>query len=168
MDEAKSLLNAYYEALYERLQAGRELLAARIEKLLREEIAERHFGRFEDEKFAAYLEACLAFVEERLETYNPIGIQYTFDLSRRKEAAKLELQLDWYDSSAEFRALVEAAQAKTEQPESLQRLTELAEELVGELGAFPDRSIIAAYEASPALGSLPDYIVARAIEEIIR
>jgi len=168
MDETKSLLNAYYEALYERLRANRELLAARIEELLREESAKRRFGGFDDDKFTAYLEACLAFVEERLETYNPIGIQYTFDLSRRKEAARLELQLDWYDSREEFRALVEAAQARTQQPDSLQRLTELAEELIGELGAFPDRSIIDTYEARPALGSLPDYIVALAIEEIIR
>jgi hypothetical protein len=37
----------------------------------------------------------------------------------------------------------------------------------GVVGAFPDKSIISAYEADPALGKLPDYVVARAIEEII-
>jgi hypothetical protein len=168
MDRTKLLLNAYYEALHERLQANHNLLAERIEKLLRDEIAERQLARFDSSKFTAYLEACLAFVEERLETYNPIGIQYTFDPSRRKEAAKLEFQLDWYDSRAEFRTLVEAAQAKSRQPDSEQRLTELVEELIRERGAFPDASIISTYETDPALGRLPDYIVARAIEEIIR
>jgi len=37
----------------------------------------------------------------------------------------------------------------------------------GDVGAFPDKSIILAYEADPALGKLPDYVVARSIEEII-
>jgi hypothetical protein len=168
MDRTKLLLNAYYEALHERLQANRNLLAERIEKLLRDEIEKRQLARFDSDKFTAYLEACMAFIDERLETYNPIGIQYTFAPSRRKEAAKLEFQLDWYDSRAEFQALVEAARHKSRQPDSEQRLTELAEQLIGEVGAFPDRSIISTYEAGPALGRLPDYIVARAIEEIIR
>ncbi|MHC4625006.1 MAG: hypothetical protein ACYS4W_14010, partial [Planctomycetota bacterium] len=83
-------------------------------------------------------------------------------------AAKLQFQLDWYDSQAEFHTLVEVARDKSRQPDSEQRLTELAKELMGELGAFPDASIISGYEAGPALGKLPDYIVARAIEEIIR
>jgi hypothetical protein len=168
MDETRLLLNAYYETLYERLEANREILAQRMEKLLREEIINRQLGKFDEEKIAAYLEACLAFVDERLESYNPIGTQYTYDASRRKEAAKLELQLDWYDSRAEFRSLVEIAQAKSQQPMSEERLAQLADELMREVGAFPDRSIISTYEAGPALGKLPDYIVARAIEELIR
>ena len=44
----------------------------------------------------------------------------------------------------------------------------LAEELIGKVGAFPDKSIIAGYEAKPALQKLPDYIVAGAIEQLIR
>jgi len=43
----------------------------------------------------------------------------------------------------------------------------LAAELITQVGAFPDKSIIAGYEAKPGLRKLPDYIVARAIEEII-
>ncbi|MHC4346651.1 MAG: hypothetical protein ACYSUP_18440 [Planctomycetota bacterium] len=159
MDQTKLLLNAYYEALHERLQANKAALAERMELLLSDEIAKRQLGKFDDKKFT---------VDERLETYNPIGIQYTFDPSRRKEAAKLELQLDWYDSRAEFRNLVETAQAKSQQLISEERLSEVADELICEVGAFPDRSIISTYEAGPALGKLPDYIVARAIEEIIR
>jgi hypothetical protein len=109
----------------------------------------------------------VAFVDERIETYNPIGIQYLFDRSRAKEAFELELQLDWYDSRAEFEALVEAARSKAQTDVTEDRLRPLAEELIKDVGAFPDKSIIAAYEAKPGLRKLPDYVVARAIEEII-
>jgi actin-related protein len=187
MDQTKLLLNAYYEALYLRLEANKALLAGKIEHLLKQEIAKRSFAdpatarpsaktSFDDDKFAAYRDACLAFVDERIETYNPIGIQYTFDRLRAKEVLELELQLNWYDSRAEFQALVQAArdavlreaknQAEAEMTQ--ERLKELADELIGEVGAFPDKSIISAYEAEPALNKLPDYIVGLAIEEILR
>jgi len=87
---------------------------------------------------------------------------------RSAEAFELELQLDWYDSRAEFDALLEAARQKTRAEVGEQQLRTLANELVRERGAFPDRSIISAYEAEPALQKLPDYILARAIEETIR
>jgi DNA-binding Lrp family transcriptional regulator len=168
MNETNLLLKAYYEALYEHLEANRELLATRIEKLLKEEIVKREFGSFDEEKYTAYRDACLAFVDERLETYNPIGIQYTFDRIRAKEAVELELQLNWYDSRAEYEALVEAAHAKAEVETTEERMRGLTEELIKEVGAFPDGSIISAYEAEPALGKLPDYVVARAIEETVK
>ncbi len=168
MNEANLLLKAYYEALYEHLEANKELLATKIEKLLKEEIVKRGFGDFDEEKYTAYRDACMAFVDERLETYNPIGIQYTFDRIRAKEAVELELQLNWYDSQAEFEALAEAVHAKAEIEMTEERMRQLAEELIKEVGAFPDESIISAYEAASALGKLPDYIVARAIEETVR
>ena len=167
MSETSLLLKAYYEALYERLETGKELLAARIEKLLAEEIAERGFEDFDETKYAAYKDACLAFVDERIETYNPFGIQYAFDRTRAREAFELELQLDWYDSRAEFEALVQASRGKAEAGVTEEGLRPLAEKLIKELGAFPDKSIISAYEAEPGLRKLPDYIVARTIEEII-
>ena len=167
MNETKLLLKAYYEALYERLEAKKGLLAARIDELLAEEIAERGFEEIDEAKYAAYRDACLAFIDERIETYNPIGIQYTFEHTRAKEAFELELQLNWYDSRAEFEALVEAARSKAEAGLTEERLRPLAEELIEQVGAFPDNSIISAYEAQPGLRKLPDYIVARVIEEII-
>jgi hypothetical protein len=167
MSETNLLLKAYYEALYERLVAGKELLAARIEELLAREITERGFELFDEDKYAAYKDACLAFIDERIETYNPFGIQYTFDRTRAKEAFELELQLDWYDSRAEFEALAEAARRKAQAGLTEERLRPMAEDLIKEAGAFPDKSIISGYEAEPALRKLPDYIVARAIEEII-
>ncbi len=167
MSETKLLLNAYYEALHEKLEADKELLTDKIEKLLSEEFAKRDFGSIGREKFDAYRDACLAFVDERIEMYNPIGIQYTFDSTRRKQAFELELQLNFYDSRAEFEALIQAAQSKLQTDIGKQGLIELAEELIKDVGAFPDKSIISAYQTEPALGKLPDYIVARAIEEII-
>jgi hypothetical protein len=167
MNETNLLLKAYYEALYEHLEANKELLATGIEKLLKEEIVKHGFGDFDEEKYTAYRDACLAFVDERMETYNPIGIQYTFDRIRAQEAVELELQLNWYDSRAEFEALAEAVRAKAEAGMTEERMRRLADELIKEVGAFPDRSIISAYEAEPALGKLPDYVVARAIEETL-
>jgi hypothetical protein len=168
MTDTSLLLRAYYEALYELLQANKEFLEKRVEELLVEEVTERCFEDFDDDKYSAYAEACIAFIDERIETYNPFGIQYTFDQTRRKEAFELELQLDWYDSRAEFENLVMAARKKTQAGEIGERLKPLAEELIEELGAFPDKTIISAYEAAPGLRKLPDYIVARTIEEIIK
>ena len=167
MSETNLLLKAYYEALYERLQANKEHLAARIETLLAEEIAERGFENFDEDKYAAYKDACLAFVDERIELYDPFGIQYTFDRTRAKEAFELELQLNWYDSRAEFETLIEAARDKAKTGVTEERLQLLADELIRELGAFPDKSIISSYEAEPGLRKLPDYVVARTIEEIV-
>ncbi|MFQ6035543.1 MAG: hypothetical protein ACE5NM_06810 [Sedimentisphaerales bacterium] len=168
MNEIKLLLNAYYETLHEYLQAKKDVLATKIEELLAKEIADRGFGNLDKDKFTAYRDTCLAFVDERIETYNPIGIQYTFDRIRTREVVELELQLNWYDSQAEFETLVEAARSKAETGLIEQSLQVFADELIKQVGAFPDTSIISAYEAEPALGKLPDYIVARAIEEIIR
>jgi len=167
MTQTGLLLKAYYEALCELLETKKDLLTAAIEKLLPGELESRGFGRFDPDKYQAYLDACQAFVAERLEMYNPIGIQYTFDRATAQQAFELELQLNWYDSRAEFEALAEAAHAKAQPEMTDKSLRQLADELISEMGAFPDRSIISAYEAKPALQKLPDYVVARAIEEII-
>ena len=167
MSETKLLLNAYYEALHDKLVADRQLLAERIERLLNTEFENRDFGSINQEKYNAYRDACLAFIDERIEMYNPIGIQYTFDSTGRRQAFELELQLNFYDSRAEFEALVEAVKSKTQPDMDEQELRELAGELINDVGAFPDKSIISTYEAGPALSKLPDYITARAIEEIV-
>lgn len=168
MNETNLLLKAYYEALYERLEAGKDALCAKVRKLLRQEITKRWPAEFNEEKYIAYRDACLAFVDERIEYYNPIGLQYLFDRRRAKEAFELELQLNWYDSRAEFEDLVEAARQKAEKGLTEETLRPLAEELIAEVGAFPEKSIISGYEAQPTLGKLPDYVVTQAIKEIIR
>jgi hypothetical protein len=131
------------------------------------EAAKQGFRDMDSSRRAAYREACIAFIDERLESYNPIGIQYTFDRVSSREAAELELQLNWYDSRPEFAALVAVARSLAAEAVSDEVLPDLADELIRRAGAFPDRSILAAYAEEPALQKLPDYLVARVIEEIV-
>jgi len=168
MSDVDLLLKAYYEALYERLEAKMALLEKRIGELLTEEISNRRIEDFDGDKYTAYRDACIAFVAERMESYNPVGIQYLYDRARAWDAFELELQLNWYDSRAEFEDLVEIAHTKAETEMTEQKIRLLAVEMIKEVGAFPDKSIISAYQAKPALLKMPDYIVARAIEEIIK
>jgi len=167
MSPTRVVLQAYYERLYERLETGRARLVARINMLLPAEIERRGFGPMGSEKVQAYREACHAFVDERLETYNPIGIQYTFDRRSSPQAAELEFQFNWYNSRAEFEALVTAAQSLAGEDVADEMLGDLAAELIRQVGAFPDQSIIAGYAEQPTLQKLPDFIVACAIEQVI-
>jgi hypothetical protein len=120
------------------------------------------------EKLSTLKEVSFALLEERIELYNPIGFQYTFDRLRSEQARQLELQLDWYDSKQEFEKLVSIVRAKAQENMTAQELQKLTNELIEQCGAFPDKSIINAYRLSPALNKVPDYIVSQAIEEILR
>lgn len=168
MNDATILLKAYYELLYEKLAGCRDRLIGDVEKVLSREISDRGFTNFDSAKYAAYRDACIAFIDERLESYNPTGIQYIFDNIRNKWAYELEMQLDWYDSRDEFSKLLGAIRKKAESEISDVRMRELAEEIIKEFGAFPDGSIIATYENKPELCRLPDYAVALTIEKIVR
>jgi hypothetical protein len=167
MSSAKLLLKAYYERLYERMVAERVQLEARIDQLLPDEVHLRCLGPLNPDGIQAYRDACLAFVTERLETYNPIGVQYTFSRTTTELAVELEFQINWYNSREEFEELVAAARGLAGDEVRDDMLPELADDLIREVGAFPDRSIIAAYIAEPTLPKLPDYILACAIEQII-
>lgn len=168
MNSVRVLLRAYYERLHDRMEAKRTPLVAHIEALLPAEIARQGFGPLRPDQIQAYREACLAFVDERLETYNPIGIQYTFDRTASRRAVELEFQLDWYNSRCEFEELVGMARALVgEEGISDESLPDRADELVRQAGAFPDRSIIVGYNDKPALQKLPDFLVASAIEQVI-
>ncbi len=168
MKNSELLLNAYYEALYERLESNKNQLVAKVDQLLRQEISKQSFQGLNEEKYDAYRDACLAFIDERIEFYNPVGFQYTFDRIRSAELYDLELQLNWYGSRTEFETLLDAVRSRAMVQATDERLRELAEELIKQFGAFPDRSIIIAYETEPALDKLPDYIVSLAIEEMVR
>lgn len=168
MSDTNILLRCYYETLHELLEEKKDILAGRIKDVLAREVETAGFADFDSEKFEAYWQASLAFIEERIETYNPIGIQYTYSPERRSEAFKLEMQLDWYDSRKEFRDLVESARIKASMMDSDADYQKKAKELVRQVGAFPNKSIITGYRAKPALNKLPDYIVALIIEENIK
>ena len=167
MNPAHLLLKAYYERLHERMQEGRELLVSRVDELLAAEVTRQGFGDMDSRRLDAYREACIAFIDERLESYNPIGIQYTFDRVSSREAAELEFQLNWFDSRPEFADLVASARSLAGSDVPDEMFHDLADDLIRRVGAYPDRSILEAYTAEPALQKLPDYIVACAIEETI-
>ena len=166
MSDTKLLLTAYWETLHDRLAANNDKLKSALDKIVAAQLKELTPPDFDADKFDAYCEAAHAFLAERIEMYNPLGIQYTFDRTSRSMAGKLELQLNWYDSTAEFEDLTKAA-AELAAGISDARLNELADELVRRCGAFPDKSIIAAYEQKPALQKLPDYALAKAIETLV-
>jgi hypothetical protein len=168
MDEAKVLLRAYFEALYERLEDGREDFVAEIESVLNDVIKDLVGDSLTPDKYDAYRHTCLAFLEERIDMYNPVGTAFLFDRPRSKRAFELELQLNWYDSTAEFEVLSQAVIAMAVGRLSDEELADGAAALIEQCGAFPDRSIIAGYESSPELRKLPDYVVARAIEQGLR
>jgi hypothetical protein len=167
MDPKTLLLNAYYEQLFELIEENRLCILAHIDELLAEEVPKISLN-LDREKISTLKEVSVAILEERVELYNPIGFQYTFDRLRSEQARQLELQLDWYDSKQEFEKLIAIVRAKAQENMTPQQLQELAYELIERCGAFPDKSIIDAYRLSPALNKVPDYIVSLAIEEVLR
>jgi hypothetical protein len=167
MDNVALLIKVYYEALYELLENNRHLLVRSVDDLLRQELAARCSVPFDDDKISAYLEAAVAFIDERIELYNPFGLQYLYDRGDAQAAAEMELKLNWYDSSDEFSELIEAARQIVNDMDVQQDFQKGASQLIKQQGAFPDQSIISAYQAAPALNKLPDYVVACAIEKII-
>jgi hypothetical protein len=167
MNTTALLLNAYYEALHDLLVENKARLIETAGSLLCKELKNHSFGSFNRNKYDAYLDACIAFIAERIEMYNPIGIQYTVDRIPSGLAQELELQLNFYDSRSEFQKLKDAAAELTRQGFSDDQLPQLAARLIAEYGAFPDKSIISAYQAKPTLNKLPDYITALSIENTI-
>ena len=167
MSQTNILLRCYYEVLHDLIVERKNELINQIRKTLNEAVKTSGFQKLTRDAYDAYWEACLAFIEERIETYNPIGVQYTYSRERREEAFHLEMQLDWYDSRDEYKKLIEAAYKKAEFMTSDEIMEEKAKELIREAGAFPNKSIITGYTAKPALNKLPDYVVAMIIEECI-
>jgi len=167
MNPATLLLNAYYERLYELLQANMPAILADLEKRLAEELSQLP-DDIDDEKFTTLKDVSLALLEERIELYNPIGFQYTFDRLRSRQARQLELQLDWFDSRREFEDLIKAVQTRAQEDMNAEQITQFTEELIKECGVFPDNTIIETYRRAPALNRLPDYIVSSAIEKLMQ
>lgn len=168
MTKTQLLLSAYYEALHDFLYQNRRRVKQIIESALNEEVKQRNFAAFDKQKFNAYRDAAIAFLDERIEAYNPIGLQYTFDKRTRYHTARLEEHITFYDSRNEFSALIDTAKNLALRHSTDDDLPKLASLLIEERGAFPNQSIIAAYEKRPALNKLPDYILAKAIEDSIK
>jgi len=168
MTKTQLLLRAYYEALHDFLYQNRRRVKQIIESALNEEVKHRNFAAFDKQQFNAYRDAAIAFLDERIEAYNPIGLQYTFDKRTRHHAAELEQNITFYDSRDEFTALTDDVKNLARRYLTDDDLPKLASLLIKKRGAFPDKSIIAAYEKRPAMNKLPDYILAKAIELSIK
>lgn len=172
MNPTRIVLNAYFEKLCDLLEMAKPRTHERLKDLLNNEINENNYNITEPEKFIAYLEAAAAFYDERLESYNPIGIQWTMPTPTIDEAFQIESILDWYDSRPEFDALCRTARrmAKRLEPDSNDSdrlLQKLAHELINQCGAYPNKTIIQTYQNQPQQNHLPDYIVSSLIEQII-
>jgi hypothetical protein len=169
MSRSKLLLNAYFEALYNILLGRKSSVISAIDRFLPLEFEKLEAADGNDEKLAAYRDACLAFVDERIEMYNPIGLQYTFDNLPAADqfAQKLELQLNWFDSTNEFNCLLEEISEIETAGFDEGKLPLLANQLIRKFGAFPDKSIIESYNRLPAIQKLPDFLVAQSIEKVI-
>jgi len=168
VNEVKLLLNLYYETLYERLLERKGDCLSRMEQVLSAQIRESGFREITPDKAGAYREACAAFLDERLEMYNPTGVQYTFEPTSRKEAFELEKQLDWYDSEAEFERLCQAVRQKARPGMTQPERQAAVAEVIRQCGAYPDQSILAGYTASPTCQKLPDYVLATVLEEMLK
>jgi len=164
-------MNAYIETLYERLSVAKDGCIQQMGPLLQSEIVAQQFDIHRPDKFDAYLEACVAFLDERLESYNPIGLQWIFPQTMVEEAFEMEAIVDWYDSRDEFDRLCHQIktklQAYSDEACSEEAVKQLADELIAEHGAYPNHSIIEAYRRRPQKNYLPDLVVATVIEAVL-
>ena len=83
MTSASLVLKVYYERLYELMEARRPEMLSRVDELLSAEVARQRFGDMGADKLAAYREACVAFIDERLESWNSSLTGTTADPSSR-------------------------------------------------------------------------------------
>ena len=161
-----------WDAYYVRLRLIISSARAGIEKSIREEIRDEFLSRWpesRDEVIDAYADAAVSFIEERLYAYGLSSIDRFLMAASRGvspgDLASLEISIDWYECSPEK----EEIDARIEKGLNLMRAAdEIVEGLLREFGAFPDRTIIKAYDKAPAKNHLPDYALALALERFIR
>ena len=85
MNETRVLLQAYYETLYNWLEARKPLITDEIDRLLAEEIERQGYEGFEEEKYAAYKEA-----QRRCYIFNQLDSEYPVEwLCRRVKQVSL-------------------------------------------------------------------------------
>ena len=117
----------------------------------------------------AYSDAAASFIDERLYSYGLDHIDRFLRAASRgvssKDAASLEISLDWYDCRKEKKEIDRFIESGL----NLMRPGgDIVESLLDDFGAFPDRTIIESYERAPAKNHLPDYALALSLERVIR
>ena len=167
MNSAKILIEAYFEKLHQILSTNKSALQARVDKIIQLEVRSKGFDLSDREKLCSYQQTSYAFIEERIEMYNPIGIQRAYPPHQRKAAAEFEFEIDWYNSRAEFQQLLETASEITKPDMNDAEIKKAVSRLIQLFPAYPDGSIITGYKDRPDLLHLPDYAVSKAIEELL-
>lgn len=167
MNHVRLLIKVYKEMLHELLNTYIDLFQASLPTLLRDEISKLG-KKLDSNQYLTIKDECTKFFHVRLESYDPSGYQHTLNDLKSPDYYQLRRQSDWYNDQVEFDHFVDAINDKVKEEMSEEETRQAADELLREVGAFPDNSIISGYESEPKLNRLPDYVVARIIEEMIR
>jgi len=163
----KDIWDLYFARLLDRLQRER----ARTETLILEQVQEEISSRYPhlNEKAEAYQHAAAGFLEERLfeyrEDYWEKFLQPLAENISAAEIMEVSEQLSWYEMQNEKREIDERIETLLNLRQSPE---DIAETLIEEFGAFPDKSIIKTYSAKPKPNYLPEYALAVAIQQVVR
>ena len=164
---AMDIWRLYFAQLLALLHQKRAKIEALILEQVQEEISSRHPHL--NEKTEAYQDVAIGFLDERLYEYrDDYWEKFLQPLAKNITAAEIKEvgeQLGWYDMQKEKEEI-------DEQIETLLNLhqspKDIAEVLIEEFGAFPDKSIIKTYSAKPKPNYLPEYALAVAIQQVVR
>jgi hypothetical protein len=164
----EKIWDLYFSELHKLLFSKKTKIEDLIKKEVRSEIAKR-WKDVNKEGIKAYIEAAISFIEERLYAYRLDHMDRFLKAvshdSSLKDLASIDLSLSWYDWREEKKQI----DAKIETGLNIKQTPEdIVNDLIGEFGAFPDRSIIKRYLQKPKKNYLPDYVLAMAIQEVIR
>jgi len=166
--DREEVWDLYFNRLHSLISSAR----SRVEKLIIEETRKDLLLRWhevKDEVIHAYSDTAVSFIEERLYAYELDHVDRFLQATSRgvslREIALLEKSLSWYEWQKEK----EAIDGKIETGLNLMQSAEqIVEGLLDEFGAFPDKTIINTYKKSPMKNYLPDYVLALALERVIR
>ncbi|MFH1731484.1 MAG: hypothetical protein ABIF82_07520 [Planctomycetota bacterium] len=163
----KDIWSLYFAHLLDLLTRRR----AKIETLILEQVQEEIASRYSHlaGRTRIYRDAAVGFLEERLyecrDDYWEKFLRPLVENITAAEIMEVAEQLSWYDMQREKEEIDERIETCLNIHRSPEDILEV---LVEEFGAFPNRSIIAAYSAKPKPNYLPEYALAVAIQQVVR
>jgi len=162
----KDVWRLYFAQLLNLLRQER----AKTETLILEQVQEEISSRYPhlNEKTEAHQDAAVGFLEERLYEYrDDYWEKFLKPLAENISAAEImevSKQLSWYNmqnEKGEIDKRIETLLNLRQSPK------DVAEVLIEEFGAFPNKSIIKTYSAKPKPNYLPEYALAVAIQQVV-
>jgi hypothetical protein len=158
----------YFKKLHRLISSKRKTIEGIIQALAREELILR-WNETGEEAAKAYFEAAASFIDERLYSYSMSHIDRFLKSASlgigQGELAAAEREIDWYDWRDEKSEIDKKIESGLN---LLLEGGEIADGLLDEFGAFPDSTIIKAYKRTPVKNHIPDYILASALEHVIK